>query len=385
MKAIILAPALVLLAVSATAKSVHQAFATGPDAATLEFVKTNAGPVDQVDDSACTTLHYAARYGRLETAKWLIAHKADVNTVSYNRFTPMHMVSDAAIARLLIGAGADLSRKDAWGKTPLQNAAEQRRTNVCEVILSAGFPTDLCSAIRIGKRDLAKRMIKDNPASVRNVETGSDLWGDVSPLGVAAGQGDKELVKLLLVAGAPVNTITEMPNAGQANALCNAVWSKHYEIAELLCEAGADCNVTGGKFYPTLLDYALRHSDRKMVSLLVNYGAIPGIKGHHAGAESRTWAFDSPIGRIGVNETVHWTDAAGQAIELWDRNREDRPTDRRRCQTKVLLGPTSFSIPASPLSSAVAGTALLCIGFLVTLRLFRQRAQTQGAKEPIGS
>src|SRR5262249_8871437 len=163
----ILASGLAVLVLPATAQSVHQVFGNGSDEATLEFVRKRQGDVDEKDDMECTTLHYAARYGRLKTAKWLIAHKADVNTVSYNRFTPMHMVSDTAMAKLLIEAGADLSKKDSWGKTPLQNAAELRRTNVCEAILSAGFPIDLCSALRIGKRDLAKRMIKDNPARVR--------------------------------------------------------------------------------------------------------------------------------------------------------------------------------------------------------------------------
>jgi ankyrin repeat protein len=376
MKGFILASALVVLVLSATAQSVHLVFATGPDEATLEFVKNKPGAVDEKDDMQCTTLHYAARYGRVKTAKWLIAQKADVNTVSYNGFTPMHLVSDAATAELLIVAGADLSKKDAWGKTPLQNAAEERRTNICEVILSAGFPIDLCSALRIGKRDLAKKMIKENPERLKNVDEGSDLWGNISPLGVAAEQGDKELVKLLLEAGAPVNAITEMPNAGRANALCNAVWNKHYAVAELLCQGGADCNMTGGKFYPTLLDYALRHSDRKTVNLLIKYGAKPGFKGLHVGTASRVWVANSPVGRIGVSEITHWTDAAGQVIG-WDRERQDKPTDTRHCQTKVLLGPMSFSVPVSLLTGAVVATAALSIGFLVTLRLFRDQAQTE--------
>jgi len=248
-------------------------FFSGPDEITLEFVKTNAGPVDQKDDSECTTLHYAARYGRIETTKWLIAHKADVNTVSYNKFTPMHMVSDAALAKLLIQSGADLKKIDAWGKTPLQTAAEEGRTNVCDVILASGFPLDLSSALRVGKRDLARKLIKENPKMVKHVEGDWDLWGNTSPLGIAAAQGDEDMLRLLLKAGAPVNAVTYLPNAGQTTPLCNAVWAGHYEAAKILCEAGADCNMTGGKFYPRLLDFALRHSDKKIVDLLRKHGA----------------------------------------------------------------------------------------------------------------
>jgi ankyrin repeat protein len=271
---ILLASVLAAAMMSASAESVHQLFAKGPDEATLEFVKTNAGPIDVKDDSECTTLHYAARYGRLETAKWLVAHKADVNTTSYNQFTPMHMVSDASLAQFLIQSGADLKKKDAWGKTPLQKAAQEGWTDTCDVIIASGYPIDLSSALRLGKRDLAKKLIKENPKAVKLAEEDSDLWGNTLPLGVAAAQGDKEMVELLLRAGAPVNAVTMMPNAGGgANALCNAVWGRHYDVAEVLCEAGANCNAVGGKFYPRILDYALKHSDKKMVDLLRKHGA----------------------------------------------------------------------------------------------------------------
>jgi ankyrin repeat protein len=279
MKPILIATILAITVFSASAESIHQLFAKGPDEVALKFVKTRAGPVDRKDDMECTTLHYAARYGRVETAKWLVAHKADVNTASYNQFTPMHMVSDAKLAQFLIQSGADLMKKDTWGKTPLQKAAQENRTNICDVIIASGFPIDLSSALRLGKRDLAKKMITDNPKSVKVVEEDSDLGGNTLPLGVAAAQGDKEMVELLLKAGAPVNAVTVMPNAGGgASALCNAVWARRYDVAEFLCKVGADCNMVGGKFYPRLLDYALKHSDQKMIDLLVKHGAKPSDK-----------------------------------------------------------------------------------------------------------
>jgi ankyrin repeat protein len=68
--------------------------------------------------------------------------------------------------------------------------------------------------------------------------------------------------------------------AGPLTALSNAVLAKQYDIAEILCKAGADCNVSAGKFYPRLLDYALQHSDRKMVELLKKHGAKPSNKNY---------------------------------------------------------------------------------------------------------
>jgi ankyrin repeat protein len=256
-------------------KSLHQMVAEGPDETVLKFVKDNPTLVHDMDNYDCTPLHYAARYGRVETARWLIEQKADVNTVSYNQFTPMHVVTDAAVARLLIKAGADLNAKDAWSKTPLQQAAQADRKDICEAILAAGFPIDLATALRLRKRVVVKQMLKENPAIAKEAEGGSDLWANTTPLGVAATQGDKEIVELLLKAGAPIDAATLRPNWGSITALCNAVWASQYEIAVMLCEAGADCNMSGGRGYPRLLDYALKHSDRKMVDLLKKHGGKP--------------------------------------------------------------------------------------------------------------
>jgi ankyrin repeat protein len=253
-------------------ESLHSAFADGTDKTTLKLVKDNPTLVNDMDSMQCTALHYAARYGRLETAKWLIEQKADVNTVAYNGFTPMHVVTDAGVARVLIKAGAKLKTKDNWGKTPLQNAAQMEYKDVCEAILEAGFPIDLTTALWLGKRDLVKKMIKENPAIAKQADGGADLWGNTTPLGVAAAQGDKQIVELLLKAGAPVNAVTRRPLAYDLSALSNAVVAKQYEIAEILCKAGANPNVSAGKFYPRLLDYALKHSDQRMVELLKKYG-----------------------------------------------------------------------------------------------------------------
>jgi ankyrin repeat protein len=249
--------------------TLHPTFADRTDDALLKLVKENPRLVHDMDSSDCTALHYAARYGRVETARWLIGQKADVNTVSYNRYTPMHMVSDAKLAELLIKAGADLDRKDAWGNTPLQSAAAENRTAAADAILASGYKLDLRTAIMLKKREAVKKMLKDDPRLARQLSKGWNLWGDTTPLGLAVDQKDKEIVELLLDAGADVNGGTHMPNAGgNATALTNAVWAGDKEVVKLLLDRGAKTDVTGGKFYPRILDYARKHSDREIVELL---------------------------------------------------------------------------------------------------------------------
>jgi ankyrin repeat protein len=259
------------------AESFHQSFATKSDEELLELVKSRLlVTIDFKDDSECTALHYAVRYGRIKTARWLIEHGADVNTVAYSGFTPMHMVSDGGLAELLIHSGADLKRKDVRGTTPLWRASESGFTNVCEAILAAGFPIDLVSALRLGKLDQAKAILQKNPTSA--VDTTSLIFGGVSvydPLGAAIALGDLELVQMLLTAGAPINKLTST-KSGVMTPLGVAVRLGKYEIAELLCNAGADCDVTmvsRNRYPPSLLDYAIATGDRRMADLLSKYGA----------------------------------------------------------------------------------------------------------------
>ena len=270
---------IILLAVSAgvtRAGQIHELIREHADTNALQLLTTNPALLEERDAANCTPLHYAAQVARTNVVKWLLKHKAKVNAVAFDGFTPLHLTTDGEIARLLIRAGADLKQKDNWGKTPLQRAAQLGHKEVSEAILASGFSLDLTSALLLNRRDDAKKIIKRKPTEVKRVEPDADLWGNTSPLGIAAGNGDTEMVALLLQAGAPVNAATDRPGMAAMTPLCNAVWGGHFQAAELLCQAGADCNVTGGKFYPNLLDFATTHSDPQLVELLIKHGAKPG-------------------------------------------------------------------------------------------------------------
>jgi ankyrin repeat protein len=256
------------------ANQVHGELKHGSATQALTLLKKQPSLVRSRDGLKCTPLHLAAQHGHVDVVRWLLAHKAEVNARAYNGFTPLHLTKSASVAKLLLKSGADPNQRDSWCMTALQEAARYGHLQVVNAIVEAGYPLDLVSALMLGKRDVAKKIIHERPAIVRGAPHSWDLWGNTSPLGIAAGQGDKEMVLLLLEAGAPVNGGTYMPNAGgTATPLYNAVRAGHVEVVEILCEAGADCNVIGGKYYRSLLDYASKRSDKRIVDLLVKYGA----------------------------------------------------------------------------------------------------------------
>jgi ankyrin repeat protein len=222
------------------------------------------------DDSQRTALHIAARFSKPDTVKLLLDAGAEPNVTAYNKFTPLHVCMTPESAKLLIEHGAKTDAVDAWGDTPLQKAAQLDRKKLCDAMIASGAKLDLLSAIYLGKRDDVKKMVAENPDMVKEHVGTSNLWGNNTPLGVAASKGDKELVSLFIENGADVNGGTYRPNVGTYTPICNAVWGKHHEIVELLLKHGAKTDVAGGKFYDSIVDYAEKNSDDRMKQLLMS-------------------------------------------------------------------------------------------------------------------
>src|SRR5687768_7814556 len=82
---------------------------------------------------ALTPLLYAARDGRLEAAKILVAAKANINDTDANAITPLIMAivnNRLEVARFLLESGADIQVADWYGRTPLWAAIETRNMDV---------------------------------------------------------------------------------------------------------------------------------------------------------------------------------------------------------------------------------------------------------------
>jgi len=69
-----------------------------------------------------TALHLAARYGHMECAKTILAHKIDVDIRGLVKQTPLHVAAqrgDKEMVRLLLDRGAQINARDRDGLTPL--------------------------------------------------------------------------------------------------------------------------------------------------------------------------------------------------------------------------------------------------------------------------
>jgi ankyrin repeat protein len=98
---------------------------------------------------------------------------------------------------------------------------------------------------------------------------------DQTPLIVAADSGCKDIVEMLLQAGANI----EHRNDQGETALISAAQEGHKEIVQMLLDAGANVNQENADG-ETALDLAVRlRQNKDLINLLLEYGAFSEAKG----------------------------------------------------------------------------------------------------------
>jgi len=124
-----------------------------------------------------TPLHAAARFGHAEVIELLIVHGARPDAADRNGVTPLHLAAEAAqieVARRLLAHGADANARDVFGRTPLHEAALRQDRALAALLLAHGADpalrygrsTAAQLAARAGNDALAQWLAASRPAAV---------------------------------------------------------------------------------------------------------------------------------------------------------------------------------------------------------------------------
>jgi len=243
---------------------------------------------------AMTSLHFAARDGRLEMARILLDAGADIDRRSANGTGPLVAAitnNHIELALFLVEKGADVNAADDFYKrTPLFAAVERRNPDytrdTAPPVADARDPMDL---IKVLLERGARPNARVNTTPFRGFYQVSANWANFDGQTAflrAALNGDITLMKLLLAHGADPNLAT---NDGatplMAAAGINWVVAQTYsrsdaeflEAARLCLELGNDVNAVNSQGFTAMHGAANRGFDA-MIALLAKSGARLDVK-----------------------------------------------------------------------------------------------------------
>ena len=246
---------------------------------------------------AMTPLLYAARDGRIASAKILLAAGAEIERADANGITPLLMAitnDHVDMARYLIDHGANVRVMDWFGRTPLWAAVEMRNMDVDNGTFENGV--DRAPALELVKALLDKGVdvnarTKETPPIRRQMlrATGSLSWVDFTgqtPFVTAALSADLDVMRLLLAHGADAKIQTLAgTSALMAAAGVNWVVDQTYdegtaarlEAVKMCYDLGLSVNDANSMGITAVMGAANRGSD-DIIEFLVSKGAKLDVK-----------------------------------------------------------------------------------------------------------
>src|SRR5499427_6236919 len=257
---------------------------------------------------AMTPLLYAARDGRIESAKVLLAAGAEMDHADANGVTPLLMAitnNHVDMARYLIDQGANVKAVDWYGRTPLWAVVELRNMDVDSSTFENGV--DRGPALELIKVLLDKGVdvnarTKEVPPIRRQMlhVTGDLSWVDFTgqtPFLRAALAADLEVMKMLLARGADPK-ITAFAGTNALMAAAGVDWvvdqttdegpAARLEAVKMCAELGFDVNTANSMGITAVMGAANRGSD-DIIEFLVAKGARLDVKDKE-GRSPMTWA-----------------------------------------------------------------------------------------------
>uniref|UniRef100_A0A8K9UDC5 Caskin-2-like n=1 Tax=Oncorhynchus mykiss TaxID=8022 RepID=A0A8K9UDC5_ONCMY len=209
--------------------------------------------INYQDLDGFSALHHAALTGTTELLSLLLEAQATVDIKDINGMRPLHYAAwqgKADSVLLLLRAGASVNTLSQDGHIPLHLSAQyghyqvsemllQHQSNPCLVNNANKTPLDL--ACEFGRLEVAQLLLNSNMVVALLEGEGLDGLDNASsntPLHLAARNGHKDIIRVLLKAGIDINRTT---HAG--TCLHEAALYGKTEVVCLLLDAGIDVNL----------------------------------------------------------------------------------------------------------------------------------------------
>jgi ankyrin repeat protein len=278
-----------------------------------------------------------------EIVNLLFRHHADPNRKSRLDEPALTLAirgQNRKITRQLLTAGADANASSSSGYKPLMEAARLGLSNIADDLLAAGAnpkakldngtsAADVARRFHFEKlasrlrragapaRDLPKPSIRLAALESASQRAASQSQTMLPPIIEAARRGDDELLRVVIAAGAKLET----PDPEGNSALHRAADGGHVEVIRILIRAGVDPDLRG-KNQTTALMRAMASSAEdsdRVVEELLAAGADPHLRDQlaagviHYAAEGATSRKLELLRKAGSS----WTDGdAAQSLEL---------------------------------------------------------------------
>jgi ankyrin repeat protein len=263
-----------------------------------------------------TPLLYAARDGRLEEARLLVAAGADVKLADPNAIQPllMSVLNDHLdVARFLLDHSANVNGEDFWGRTPLWAAVDLRNMDLDHGIdkgVDREPVFDFVKLLLDRGANVNGRTKEYHPGRRWLYSLGDVSWVDMTGQTAflrAALSGDTKVMRLLLEREADPN-ISTLAGTTPLMAAAGVNWTvaQTYTVSkEALLEAiqisldhGADVNAVNSMGVSAVMGAANRGSD-EIIKFLVEKGARLNVK-DASGRTPITWAEGVFLASVGA-------------------------------------------------------------------------------------
>ncbi|KAF7954398.1 hypothetical protein EAE96_005521 [Botrytis aclada] len=188
-----------------------------------------------------------------------------------------------ALVRFLVGKGANPNHQSGTHRmTPLCKASSRGQLTIVDTLLEAGacvdilasFGTALYMAIRQGRKEVVALLLEAGANPNVFAKSCSN-----TALQEAVQRGDKAIIDLLIQNGADINALS---NSRSGTALQEAVKTGDKVIIDLLIEMGAEINASADTRSGTALQEAVRRANNSVIMQLLQLGAdanAPAIQG----------------------------------------------------------------------------------------------------------